>query len=73
MLAHGLARVLDRIWAVMWASNSPSASVCRRIGMEELGVRVDPWYGSTDDATSRFFLAEPTTDRLTPFPRRHRN
>lgn len=59
MLAHGFAHGLGRIWAVMWAQNSPSASVCRRIGMSEVGVRVDPWYGSAEDATSRFFIATP--------------
>lgn len=57
MLDHGFKHGLSRIWAVMWASNGPSAAVCRRIGMTELGVQVDPWYGSSDDATSRFFLA----------------
>lgn len=57
MLDHGLRHGIGRIWAVMWAHNSPSAAVCRRIGMTELGVKVDPWYGSAVDATSRFFLA----------------
>lgn len=57
MLNHGLAHGLDRVWAVMWAQNSPSAAVCRRIGMTELGVRVDPWYGSSADINSRFFIA----------------
>lgn len=59
MLEHGFAHGLGRIWAVMWASNRPSAAVCRRIGMKELGVRVDPWYGGAEDATSRFFVATP--------------
>ena len=57
MLDHGWAHRLERIWAVMWAHNAPSAAVCRRIGMAELGVKIDPWYGSTQDATSRFFVA----------------
>jgi RimJ/RimL family protein N-acetyltransferase len=59
MLAHGLSHGLRRVWAVMWAHNAPSAGVCRRIGMTELGVRVDPWYGSAADANSRFFIAAP--------------
>ncbi len=57
MLAHGLAHGAARIWAVMWAQNSGSAAVARRVGMPELGVRIDPWYGTAQDTDSRFFLA----------------
>nr|WP_274387438.1 GNAT family N-acetyltransferase [Salsipaludibacter albus] len=57
MLTHGFAHGASRIWAVMWPDNAPSAAVCRRLGMAELGVRVDPWYGTADDPDSRVFLA----------------
>lgn len=36
---------LPRIWALMWPGNEPSARVCRALGMVDLGVRPDPWYG----------------------------
>ncbi len=45
VLAHGLSIGLSRIWALMWPDNEPSARVCRAIGMHDLGVRPDPWYG----------------------------
>jgi RimJ/RimL family protein N-acetyltransferase len=45
VLAHGLSIGLTRIWALMWPGNEPSARVCRVIGMQDLGVRPDPWYG----------------------------
>lgn len=45
VLDHGLSLGLPRIWAVMWPGNAPSAAVCRAIGMVDLGVRPDPWYG----------------------------
>lgn len=57
MLDHGLANGLPRVWAVMWPDNGPSAAVCRRLGMDPLGVRVDPWYGTAEYPHSRFFLA----------------
>lgn len=59
VLVHGFAHGASRIWAVMWAHNAPSAAVCRRLGMDELGVHVDPWYGTAADPHSRFFLATP--------------
>ena len=37
----------------------PSAKVARRIGMRELGVLVDPWYGTDEDSYSRMFVARP--------------
>lgn len=45
VLAHGFALGLPRVWAVMWPGNEPSARVCRAIGMADLGVLSDPWYG----------------------------
>lgn len=57
MLAHGFASGHQRVWACMWPNNAASAAVCRRLGMTELGVQVDPWYGTTRDPHSRFFCA----------------
>lgn len=47
VLAHGRSLALPRIWALMWPGNDSSAKVCRAIGMDDLGVRPDPWYGGT--------------------------
>ncbi len=58
-IRHGLASGIARIWALMWRDNEASAKVARRIGMRELGVLVDPWYGSEQDAYSRMFVARP--------------
>ncbi len=58
MLDHGLANAIDRVWAVMWPDNAPSAAVCPRLGMEDLGVQVDPWYGTAEFPDSRIFLVE---------------
>lgn len=60
-LTYGLDADLPRIWALMWRDNDASARVARSIGMRELGVLVDPWYGSDDDAYSRMFIARPDT------------
>ncbi len=61
MLDHALGVGHDVVWAIMWAHNAPSASVCRRIGMTDLGVHVDPWYGTRQYPLSRFFCAGPGT------------
>lgn len=58
MLDHGLANGIPRVWAMMWPDNGPSAAVCRRLGMDPLGVRVDPWYGTAEFPDSRFFLTD---------------
>lgn len=58
MLAHGLARGVPRIWAIMWAHNGRSARVCRAIGMTDLGVVEDPWYGTPEDPLSRMFRSD---------------
>ena len=55
LLAHLHRAGADTIWAVMWAHNGPSAALARRIGMRELGVRADPWYGTAEDPDSRIF------------------
>ncbi|MEM7288188.1 MAG: GNAT family N-acetyltransferase, partial [Actinomycetota bacterium] len=50
---------VERVHAVMWPHNEPSAAVARRIGMLDLGVIADPWYGTDDDPDSRVFVWEP--------------
>ena len=51
---HGLARV----WAIMWPHNERSAAVARAIGMIDLGVRPDPWYGEPEFPDSLMFRAD---------------
>lgn len=46
---------ISRIWAVMWPNNKASARVAGAIGMADLGVSDDPWYGSDEEPTSHFF------------------
>ncbi|MGB5950995.1 MAG: GNAT family N-acetyltransferase [Ornithinimicrobium sp.] len=58
MLRYARSQGHRRIWALMWASNVASAAVCARIGMQDLGTGVDPWYGTSDDPTSRAFIWE---------------
>ena len=38
----------------MWPDNTASARVCTALGMTDLGVRPDPWYGGD----SHTFLTE---------------
>lgn len=45
VLGLGFANGLTEIWADMYADNETSAAVARRLGMPELGVIEDPWYG----------------------------
>lgn len=49
---------LRRVWAVMWPENTASATVAGRIGMRDLGVIQDPWYGEPDSPFSRMFLQD---------------
>ncbi|WP_019144937.1 GNAT family N-acetyltransferase [Aeromicrobium massiliense] len=44
LLDHVLPLV-GNLWCDMFADNAPSAAVARRLGLRELGVRPDPWYG----------------------------
>ena len=37
---------LDELWCDMFQDNAPSAAVARRLGLPELGVIDDPWYGN---------------------------
>lgn len=57
VIDHGLTNGVRRIWALMWRTNSASAKVAKAAGMRDLGVLVDPWYGSEDDPYSQMFLA----------------
>lgn len=61
VLERGIAGGLERIWALMWKHNEPSAKVARSSGMRELGVLIDPWYGTEEDAYSRMFIARADT------------
>lgn len=66
VLEYGLEAGVTDIWATMWAHNEPSAKVARAIGMHELGVLDDPWYGTDEDPVSLFFNTNPNA---TPPPR----
>ncbi len=55
---------LERVWAIMWAHNLASAAVSRAIGMTDLGVRDDPWYGTDEWAVSQMFTNDRGSRRL---------
>lgn len=55
VLDHAFAHGIARVWAIMWPDNTPSARVAAAIGMTDLGVRPDPWYGDAQDPDSRKF------------------
>lgn len=57
VLAHGLASNVHQIWAIMWPENKPSAGVAERIGMTNLGVKLDKWYGTAEYPDSLMFIA----------------
>lgn len=57
VLERAVGTVAEQVWAIMWAHNEPSARVARAIGMDELGVHVDPWYGTDEEPHSLFFRA----------------
>jgi RimJ/RimL family protein N-acetyltransferase len=50
-----LGRLVDEVFAVVYPENTASLAVCRRLGMEPLGL-TDRWYGMTVEA---FRLAAP--------------
>lgn len=58
LLDHAHAQGIARVWAIMWAENHRSAAVARAIGMTDLGVRDDPWYGTDECAVSQMFLSD---------------
>ncbi|MEE8600555.1 GNAT family N-acetyltransferase [Euzebya tangerina] len=62
VLAHGRAHQVGTIWAVMLPDNDASAQVASRIGMWDLGVLEDPWYGTPEEPLSRMFRDPPPPD-----------
>ena len=63
VVEHAFASGIRRVWAIMWAHNEPSAAVARSIGMDHLGVRHDPWYGTEEDPDSRMFRIDAPMNR----------
>lgn len=55
VLAHAERHRILPVHAVMWPHNDRSAAVCLAIGMTDLGIIDDPWYGTEDEPTSRIF------------------
>lgn len=62
VLDRAFAHGIERVWAVMWPDNAPSARVCRALGMADLGVRHDPWYGTEEFPDSQLFRIERPAD-----------
>ncbi len=52
----------SRIWAVIRPENEVSAKLARALGMTDLGVIDDPWYGEPERPTSRMFCSYATGD-----------
>lgn len=65
LLGHARACGVGRLYAVMWPQNDASAAVATRIGMRDLGVIADPWYGTEADPDSRVFVWEASKPRPT--------
>lgn len=61
VLSHALRSGIEQVWAVMWPHNEPSARVALAIGMVDMGVIDDPWYGTEAEPTSRIFRADQRT------------
>ena len=59
LLDRTLAMDVPRLWAFMWPDNHASANFARAVGMTEIGVIHDPWYGTDEEPTSRIFVAQP--------------
>ncbi len=51
---------VPKVYAVMWPENLASAAVASSIGMADLGVVADPWYGTEQDPDSRIFVWPPS-------------
>lgn len=58
ILARAFAAAVPRVWAIMWAENTASAAVAAGIGMDDLGVVEDPWYGTAEEPLSQMFRAD---------------
>ena len=61
VLDHAIASGIRQIWAIMWPDNVASARVATSIGMTDLGVINDQWYGTEADPLSRMFVSRPNT------------
>lgn len=59
LLDHVLGAGATRVWALMWPNNLRSARVARSIGMHDLGVIQDPWYGTDEEPMSQMFQGRP--------------
>lgn len=44
-LDHGFAAGLELVWCDMYPDNAASIGVARRLGLVDVGVVPDPWYG----------------------------
>ena len=56
MLQRARDAGVPKVYAVMWPNNDASAAVATTIGMADLGIIADPWYGTEDDPDSRVFV-----------------
>lgn len=56
VIAHGLSKGLGEIFAVTHTTNLASQAVCRRLGLDDLGVR-ERWY----EGESRIYRARKVT------------
>lgn len=45
LLDAAFADGLDQVWVTMFPDNEPSARVAQRIGLTDLGIMPDRWYG----------------------------
>jgi RimJ/RimL family protein N-acetyltransferase len=61
---------LEEVWAGMFPDNEPSAAVARRLGLREIGVRLDPWCGG--DGRLFHTTREEWIDQRTGFQAGHR-
>ena len=55
LLDHARRAGVGTVHAIMWPHNHASAAVAERVGMTDLGVVDDPWYGTPEEPTSRMF------------------
>lgn len=62
LLTHAWSVPVSQVWAVMWTDNDASAAVARALGMTDLGVRPDPWYGTPEDPDSLMFRSDAPLD-----------
>lgn len=58
LLGHAISSGIERVWAIMWPHNDASARDATAIGMDDLGIIEDKWYGTDYEPTSRIFRTE---------------